>query len=66
MPQMVEAMKEQTISFTPDYRESKFELYMEQLFWNETAKETRPEIVWPANLKETDFVLPDWFEPGQG
>jgi len=66
MPQMVEAMKAQTINFSPDYRESKFELYMEQLFWNETAKETRPEIVWPANLKETDFVLPDWFEPGQG
>jgi branched-chain amino acid transport system substrate-binding protein len=66
MPQMVEAMKAQTITFSPDYRESKFELYMEQLFWNETAKETRPEIVWPANLKETDFVLPDWFEPGQG
>lgn len=65
MPQMVEAMKGQTISFSPDYRESKFELYMEQLFWNETAKETRPEIVWPASLKETDFVLPDWFEPGQ-
>jgi branched-chain amino acid transport system substrate-binding protein len=65
MPQMVEAMKGQTISFSPDYRESKFELYMEQLFWNETVKETRPEIVWPASLKETDFVLPDWFEPGQ-
>jgi branched-chain amino acid transport system substrate-binding protein len=65
MPQMVEAMKGQTISFSPDYRESKFDLYMEQLFWNETVKETRPEIVWPASLKETDFVLPDWFEPGQ-
>jgi branched-chain amino acid transport system substrate-binding protein len=65
MPQMVEAMKDQTISFSPDYRESKFELYMEQLIWNETVKETRPEIVWPANLKETDFVLPEWFEPGQ-
>jgi branched-chain amino acid transport system substrate-binding protein len=66
MPQMVEAMKAQTISFTPDYRESKFELYMEQLIWNETAKETRPVIVWPANLKESDFVLPGWFEPGLG
>ncbi len=66
MPQMVEAMKGQTISFSPDYRESKFELYMEQLIWDESAKETRPVIVWPANLKETDFVLPDWFEPGQG
>jgi branched-chain amino acid transport system substrate-binding protein len=66
MPQMVEAMKNQTISFSHDYRESKFELYMEQLIWNETAKETRPVIVWPASLKESDFVVPDWFEPGQG
>jgi branched-chain amino acid transport system substrate-binding protein len=65
MPQMVEAMRNQTITFSQDYRESKFELYMEQLIWNETVKETRPEIVWPANLKETDFVLPEWFEPGQ-
>jgi len=65
MPQMVEAMKNETISFTPDFRESKFDLYMEQLIWNETAKETRPVIVWPAKLKETDFVIPDWFKPGQ-
>ena len=66
MPQMVENMQNQTISFSPDYRESKFELTMEQLFWDESVKETRPKIVWPANLKETSFVLPDWYEPGQG
>jgi branched-chain amino acid transport system substrate-binding protein len=66
MPQMVEEMKNQTITFSPDYRESKFELTMEQLHWNETVKETRPKIVWPDNLKETSFVLPDWYEPGQG
>jgi branched-chain amino acid transport system substrate-binding protein len=65
MPQMVETMKNQTISFSPDYRESKFELTMEQLFWDGSVNETRPEIVWPAGLKETDFVLPDWFEPGK-
>jgi branched-chain amino acid transport system substrate-binding protein len=65
MPQMVEAMKNETISFTPDFRESKFDLYMEQLIWNETAKETRPAIVWPSKLKETGFVLPDWFKPGE-
>jgi len=64
MPQMVENMKNQTISFSPDYRESKFDLTMEQLFWDGSVNETRPKIVWPANLKETSFVLPDWFEPG--
>ncbi|MCC7566853.1 MAG: ABC transporter substrate-binding protein [Methanoregulaceae archaeon] len=65
MPQMVEAMKDQTIRFSDDYRESKFDLYMEQLFWDDGLQETRPKIVWPASLKETDFVLPDWFEPGK-
>jgi len=64
MPQMIELMKDDVITFSPDYRESKFELYMQQLMWNETANETRPKIVWPDNIKETDFVLPDWYEPG--
>ena len=66
IPQMVEEMKNQTITFSPDYRESKFELTMEQLHWNETVKETRPKIVWPDEHKEISFVLPEWFEPGQG
>ncbi len=65
MPQIVENMQDQTISFSPDYRESKFELTMEQLYWDESVKETRPKIVWPESLKETSFVLPEWYEPGQ-
>jgi branched-chain amino acid transport system substrate-binding protein len=65
MPQMVETMQGQTISFSPDYRESKFDLTMEQLYWDGSVNETRPKIIWPAGLKETDFVLPDWYEPGQ-
>ncbi|MFA4876467.1 MAG: ABC transporter substrate-binding protein [Methanoregula sp.] len=64
MPQMVEAMKDQTISFTPDFRESTFDLWMEQLALNATAGETRPFIVWPDNLKTTEFVLPSWYVPG--
>ncbi len=64
MPQMVEAMQGEKIKFSPDYRETKFQLYMEQLFWDDTLQENRPKIVWPDNLKETDFVLPDWYEPG--
>ncbi|HVP94500.1 MAG TPA: ABC transporter substrate-binding protein [Methanoregulaceae archaeon] len=65
MPQMVEAMNNQTISFSPDFRESKFDLTMEQLRWNSTVNETRPQIVWPASLKQADFVLPDWYVPGK-
>ena len=64
LPQMVEAMKDGLITFTPDYRESKFDLYMQQLIWDDSIKETRPKIVWPASVKETDFVLPEWYEPG--
>ncbi|MFQ6051560.1 MAG: ABC transporter substrate-binding protein [Candidatus Hydrothermarchaeota archaeon] len=64
VPQMVEAMQGGKIKFSPDYRETKFQLYMEQLFWNETLGECRPKIVWPDNLKEADFVLPEWYKPG--
>jgi len=64
MPQMVEAMQDGMITFTPDYRESKFELYMQQLLWDESVGETRPKIVWPESVKETAFVLPDWYETG--
>jgi branched-chain amino acid transport system substrate-binding protein len=64
MPQIIEAMKDQTISFSPDFRESTFDLWMEQLSFNATLGETRPAIVWPDNLKTTDFVLPSWYVPG--
>jgi len=58
-------MKGGTIKFTQDYRESKFDLYMQQLIWQDALKETRPKIVWPDSVKEADFVLPDWYEPGK-
>lgn len=64
MPQVVEAMKDQTISFSPDFRESGFDLWMEQLSPDAKSGETRPSIVWPDNLKTTGFVLPSWYVPG--
>jgi len=64
MPQMIEAMKGGVITFTDDFREAKFDLYMEQLIWNETSQELRPVIVWPDHMKEADFVLPGWYVPG--
>ncbi|MDT8357864.1 MAG: ABC transporter substrate-binding protein [Methanomicrobiaceae archaeon] len=66
MPQMVEAMKDGTISFSEEWHESKFELYMSQLVWDENAGEPRPLIVYPDVLSEGDFVLPEWYEPGEG
>jgi branched-chain amino acid transport system substrate-binding protein len=64
MPQVVHAMKDKTISFSPDFRESTFDLWMEQLAFNTTAGEARPAIVWPDNLKTTEFVLPSWYVAG--
>ena len=64
MPQFVEAIKDGFITFSPDYREVQFELFMTQLIWDEQAGECRPKIVWPDTVKETDFVLPDWYQPG--
>jgi branched-chain amino acid transport system substrate-binding protein len=64
MPQVIEAMKDQTISFSPDFRESGFDLWMEQLSFNQTLGETRPTIVWPDNLKTTEFTLPAWYTAG--
>jgi branched-chain amino acid transport system substrate-binding protein len=64
MPQLIELMKDGMISFSPEYRESNFELYMQQLLWDESVNETRPKIIWPAPIKQTDFVLPEWYEPG--
>ncbi|HSA37297.1 MAG TPA: ABC transporter substrate-binding protein [Methanoregula sp.] len=64
MPQVIEAMKDKTISFSPEFRESTFDLWMEQLSYNATIGETRPVIVWPDNLKTTDFVLPPWYVAG--
>jgi branched-chain amino acid transport system substrate-binding protein len=66
MPQVIHVMKDKTISFSKDFRESTFDLWMEQLSYNATLKETRPLIVWPDNLKTTDFVLPSWYVAGSG
>lgn len=64
MPEMIEPMQNGIIKFSPDYREAKFNLFMEQLFWDEDVDELRPMIVWPDTSKETEFVIPDWYVPG--
>ncbi|MFC1487040.1 ABC transporter substrate-binding protein [Thermoproteota archaeon] len=44
--------------------------FVEQLFYNETLLECRPKVIWPETapivgiIKQTDFVLPDNYEPG--
>jgi hypothetical protein len=38
---------------------------MEQLLWSSGENALRPVIVWPEHLREEQFVLPDWYEPGK-
>jgi small-conductance mechanosensitive channel len=64
VPEMVESMENGTISFGNTFRESKSNLFMEQLHWDPATQLLRPTIVWPAELKQTDFQIPDWYRPG--
>jgi len=64
MPQMMEIMKGGTIRFSPDFHESKFDLYVVQLSMDQASGEPRPEIVWPKILEAKEFVVPDWYTPG--
>lgn len=64
MPQLVESMVNGTIRFSKDYHESKFNHFMVQLHWNQTAGILRPTVIWPADMKEGDFELPSWYTPG--
>ncbi|MBP1929198.1 branched-chain amino acid transport system substrate-binding protein [Methanolinea mesophila] len=64
IPEIIETMQGGEISFTEEAHEAQFTLYMEQLYWDDSLQALRPKIVWPAGLKEADFVLPDWYQPG--
>ena len=64
MPESIEAMKDRKITFSKDAREANFNLYMEQLAWNETLQALRPTIIYPADLSQGNFVIPDWYQPG--
>ncbi|MDH7509487.1 MAG: ABC transporter substrate-binding protein [Methanolinea sp.] len=64
VPQMMEIMKNGTIAFSPEFRESKFDLYVVQLAMDQKSGEPRPVIVWPESLKAGEFSIPDWYTPG--
>jgi branched-chain amino acid transport system substrate-binding protein len=66
VPEMVESMEGGMISFGNPFRESQFNLFMEQLHWDAEKQILRPQIIWPAELKETEFQIPDWYRPGSG
>jgi branched-chain amino acid transport system substrate-binding protein len=64
MESIMEVMKGGKITFNPDNHESEFELFVSQLAKDAGSGEQRPYIVWPESLKQSEFVLPDWYKPG--
>ena len=73
MEQMLVMTETGRIEFSTEqerYHEIAPVTFVEQLFWDEDAGETRPMVVWPetapvvGRIKQTDFVLPDDYEPG--
>ena len=55
---------------TETYHEIAPFTFVEQLFYDEQIGETRPLVIWPdtapgvGTIKQTDFILPDNYEPG--
>ncbi len=73
MPQMLLMMETGRIEFSNEsetYHEIAPVTFIEQLFWNATLGECRPQIVWPETapvvgpIKQRDFELPPNYEPG--
>jgi len=55
---------------TDTYHEFAPFTFVEQLFYDDTVGECRPQLIWPTTapgvdtIKQTDFVLPEDYEPG--
>jgi len=73
MEQMLLITDTGRIQFSTDpdsYHEFAPFTFVEQLFYDEQIGECRPRVIWPeeapgvGTIKQTDFVLPDNYEPG--
>jgi len=73
MEQMLIMTETGKIEFGTDednYHEIAPVTFVEQLFYDEALGECRPLVIWPetapvvGTIKQTDFVLPDNYEPG--
>ena len=73
MDQMLIITETGKIEFGTDednYHEIAAFTFVEQLYYDETLGECRPLVIWPetapivGEIKQTDFVLPDNYEPG--
>jgi branched-chain amino acid transport system substrate-binding protein len=73
MEQMLLITDTGRIQFSTDpdsYHEFAPFTFVEELFYDESVGEPRPKVIWPETapgvgiIKQTDFVLPDNYEPG--
>ncbi len=73
MEQMLIMTETGSIQFSMEvasYHEIAPVTFVEQLFWDEAVGECRPLVIWPetapvvGTIKQTDFVLPEGYEPG--
>jgi branched-chain amino acid transport system substrate-binding protein len=72
MPQLLIMTETGSIEFSTgtNYHEIAAVTFIEQFYYDATIGEARPKIVYPASvtgvptLKQTDFVLPEGYQPG--
>jgi branched-chain amino acid transport system substrate-binding protein len=73
LPQMLLITETGRIEFSTEpeaYHEIAPFTFVEQLIYDEEIGECRPKVIWPATapgvgtIKQTDFVLPENYEPG--
>ncbi len=73
MQQSLLVMANQKITFnagTANYHGISPKTFIEQLIWNATANALKPSVVYPDSMpgidsfKQSDFVLPDNYQPG--
>jgi branched-chain amino acid transport system substrate-binding protein len=63
-------MENGKIQFTANYHEIQPKTFIEQLIWDQTANALKPTVIYPDSLpgittfKQSNFVLPDDYEPG--
>lgn len=65
MPEICQLVEGGKIFFTKDYREVPIRHFVQQLYYDPAIKETRPVVIWPADVMEPDakIIIPAWFRP---
>lgn len=57
MDQILLPVKGGKITFD-EFNEVEFDLFVTQMFWDETLQELRPKVIWPSELAEAEYIHP--------